>query len=158
MNVSIICQCQSFDIHCYYEQTYMLLPLRLSPNVAIRSACAFALLLLGAADGRSQSSVPPARAVQIPLSGQSSSGATVQQISVPNAGSSVTTLNSQVQVRAPYNGSVPGQDNPQGTITLTLQEAVRRGLTMHRGRPTPNDSRPAAPSYRRSAQLYRKTR
>ncbi|WP_353070913.1 TolC family protein [Tunturiibacter gelidoferens] len=46
----------------------------------------------------------------------------------------MTTLNSQVQVQAPYSGSIPGNDNPQGTITLTIQEAVRRGLGTNLGK------------------------
>jgi len=107
---------------------------RPSSTVQVRFTCAVTLLLLGTASGRSQTSGSPARAVQLPLSGQSSSGATVQQTTVPAAGSSVTTLNSQVQVRAPYNGSIPGQGNPQGTVTLTLQEAVRRGLATNLGK------------------------
>jgi outer membrane protein TolC len=58
----------------------------------------------------------------------------VQQSAVPASGSSVTTLSSQVQVQAPYDGSIPGDDSPQGTITLTIQDAVRRGLATNLGK------------------------
>ena len=57
----------------------------------------------------------------------------MQQSSTPTPGSSVATLNSQVQVQAPYNGSILGNDNPQDTIILTIQEAVRRGLATNLG-------------------------
>ena len=117
------------------RHAYMRLSFRLSANIAIRSTYAFVLLFHGAADGRSQTSGPSARAVQLPLSGRSSSGAvTVQQTAVPMAGSSVTTLSSQVQAQAPYSGSIPGNDHPQGTMTLTIQEAVRRGLGTNLGK------------------------
>jgi outer membrane protein TolC len=73
------------------------------------------------------------RAVQVPLSGRASSGATVRQSASSPPGSSVDTLNPQVEVDAPYNGSIPGKDNPQGTITLTIEDAVRRGLATNLG-------------------------
>lgn len=57
----------------------------------------------------------------------------VQQTAAPPPGSSVNTLNPQVQVQGAYNGSVPGKDSPQGTITLTIEEAVRRGLATNLG-------------------------
>jgi outer membrane protein TolC len=119
---------------CYYKKhTRMFFSFQLSFNVTIRYSCAFALLLLGTVDGRCQNQGSSAHAIQLPLSGRSPGGATVQQSSVPTPGSSVTTLNSQVQVQAPYNGSIPGNDSPQGAITLTIQEAVRRGLATNLG-------------------------
>jgi outer membrane protein TolC len=112
----------------------MVFSFTLSCNVGICSSCALALLLLGAVEGRGQSSGSSTHAIQLPLSGRSAGvGATVQQSAVPASGSSVTTLSSQVQVQAPYNGSIPGNDNPQGTITLTIQDAVRRGLATNLG-------------------------
>lgn len=113
----------------------MVFSFRLSFEVAICFSCTLTLLLLGTMEGRGQSSGSSTHAIQLPLSGRSSSGgATVQQSAAPTPGSSVTTLNSHVQVQAPYSGSIPGSDNPQGSITLTIQEAVRRGLATNLGK------------------------
>jgi len=73
------------------------------------------------------------RAVQLPLSGRQPGGATVQQSSTPPPGSSVNTVNTQIQVPGAYNGSIPGKDIPAGSITLTLDEAVERGLNTNLG-------------------------
>ena len=73
------------------------------------------------------------RAVQLPLSGRQSAATTVRQSATPPTGSSVNTLNPQIQISGPFNGSVPGADSPQGTITLTMEEAVGRGLATNLG-------------------------
>ncbi|HTJ30546.1 MAG TPA: TolC family protein [Acidobacteriaceae bacterium] len=74
-----------------------------------------------------------ARAAQLPLSGRGSAGPTVRQSAAPSPSSSVNTLSPQIQIQGAYGGSVPGKDNPQGTITLTMEEAVRRGLAANLG-------------------------
>jgi outer membrane protein TolC len=72
-------------------------------------------------------------ATQLPLSGRSLPGAIVHQSAAPSPGSSVNTLSPQVQVQGAYGGSVPGKDNPQGRVLLTLEDAVRRGLLTNLG-------------------------
>jgi outer membrane protein TolC len=73
------------------------------------------------------------RALQLPLSGRQAGGTVVQQSSTPPPGSSVNTVNTQIQVQGAYNGSVPGKDAPSASVTLTLDEAVRRGLATNLG-------------------------
>jgi len=72
-------------------------------------------------------------ATQLPLSGRGAATTVVQQSAAPSPGSSVNTLNPQVQVQGAYGGSVPGKDSPQGTILLTIEDAVRRGLATNLG-------------------------
>jgi outer membrane protein TolC len=76
------------------------------------------------------------RATQLPLSGRSTSGragATVQQTSTAPPGSSVNTVNVQVNVQGAYDGSQLDPNAPNGSITLTLTDAVRRGLQFNLG-------------------------
>lgn len=61
------------------------------------------------------------RASQLPLSG-----------GIGNGGS-VTTDPSSIQVTGAYSGSVPGGAIPAGSITLTMAEAVKRGLAANLG-------------------------
>ena len=88
-----------------------------------------------AASGQIQT--PPqgaaSRATQLPLSGRQTGGTVVQQSSTPPPGSSVNTVNTQIQIQGAYNGSVPGKESPSGSVTLTLEEAVRRGLATNLG-------------------------
>ncbi len=104
-----------------------------------RRALALGLILLACTGSiaRGQIQTPPqgsaSRAVHLPLSGRQGGGATVQQSSTPPPGSSVNTVNTQIQVPGSYNGSVPGKDAPSGSVTLTLDEAVQRGLATNLG-------------------------
>jgi outer membrane protein TolC len=75
----------------------------------------------------------PARATQLPLSSRQAGGITVQQSATPPPGSSVNTINTQIQVPGGYSGSIPGKDLPSGSITLTLADAVHRGLATNLG-------------------------
>jgi len=94
-----------------------------------------ALAVLAIADtGHSQQAPPPARATQLPLSGGQQAGASVQQSATPTGGPSVNTLNTQVTVQGAYTGSVLDPNPPSGAITLTLAEAVRRGLEFNLGK------------------------
>jgi hypothetical protein len=53
------------------------------------------------------------RATQLPLSGrQQGGGVIVNQSAGQTPGSSVNTLNTQIQVESPYNGSVAGSSAP----------------------------------------------
>ena len=74
------------------------------------------------------------RAMQLPLSGGSPSGAAVQQSANPSSTSSVNTLNTQVRVQGAYAGSALDPIAPSSRLTLTLSEAVRRGLLFNLGR------------------------
>jgi outer membrane protein TolC len=98
-----------------------------------------ALWLASLATGRAgaQTPAPPpgstTRAVQLPLSGAQPAGVVIQHTAVPPPGSSVNTVNTQIQVQGAYNGSVPGAEAAAGKITLTLSDAVRRGLATNLG-------------------------
>ena len=72
-------------------------------------------------------------AVQLPLSGRQSGGAAVRQSSTPPPGSSVNTVTTQIEVQGSFNGSVAGKNPPSGSLTLTFDEAVRRGLENNLG-------------------------
>ncbi len=72
----------------------------------------------------------PIHADTIPLSGRTSQPGSVNasQSATP-AGSSINTLNSSIQVQGAYQGSIPGPAVPSGPVALTLDEALKRGLT-----------------------------
>lgn len=53
----------------------------------------------------------------------------VQQTAEP--GSGVSTINSSIQVGGDFTGSVPGSQLPPGAITLSLADAVKRGLAVN---------------------------
>lgn len=107
-------------------------------SLAVRTAALACVLVTGVGSiawGQIQSAPQgsSSRALQLPLSGRPAAGATVQQSSTAPPGSSVNTTNTQIQVPGSYNGSVPGKDAPSGSITLTLDEAVERGLRTNLG-------------------------
>ncbi len=77
----------------------------------------------------------PARAAQLPLSGrtaQQGSVATVQS-TLPGGAQSVNTISSSVQVQGAYQGSVPSADAGGAALSLSLAEAIRRGLEYNLG-------------------------
>jgi outer membrane protein TolC len=74
------------------------------------------------------------RPVQLPLSGREQGGASIQQSAAPAGGSSVNTLSTQVSVQGGYSGSALDPNPPTGSITLTLADAVRRGLEFNLGK------------------------
>lgn len=82
--------------------------------------------------GSGASSMPKAQ--QAPLL-QSGGSVEAQQSTGGSAGSSssVNTLNSTIQVSGSYQGSVPDPNAPQGTLTLTIADAIRRGLQFNLG-------------------------
>jgi outer membrane protein TolC len=93
-----------------------------------------ALVLLGAATGSSWSQQAGSRAIQLPLSGGQQGGSSVQQSANSASTSSVNTLNTQVQVLGAYRGSALDPNPPSGSLTLTLTDAVRRGLEFNLGK------------------------
>jgi outer membrane protein TolC len=93
-------------------------------------------ILAGAATtaaGQMSTSSPGSQALQLPLSGRQASGVSVEQSATPPPGASVNTVNVQVHAQGPYSGSVIGANPPSGTVTLSLVEAVRRGLETNLG-------------------------
>jgi len=84
-----------------------------------------------AQQGQSQSP----RAQQFQLSGlpQGNNSASLQQSASPSTTSSVNTINTTIQVQGAYQGSVPGSVTGNGTISLTLAEAIQRGLQYNLG-------------------------
>jgi outer membrane protein TolC len=74
------------------------------------------------------------RPVQLPLFGSQQSGVSTQQSATPGMGSSVNTLNTQVQVQGSYASSALDPSVTGASISLTLTEAVRRGLEFNLGK------------------------
>jgi outer membrane protein TolC len=94
------------------------------------AAIAALLLAAAAVDCRAQST----RALQLPLSANTESGASVQQSATPSMSSSVNTINTQVRVQGSYNGSTLDSTAPNGAVTLTFAEAIRRALEFNLGK------------------------
>ena len=72
--------------------------------------------------------------MQLPLSGGQPGGSSVQQSANPAMTSTVNTLNTQVRVQGAYGGSTQDPNPPSGGLTLTLADAVRRGLEFNLGK------------------------
>ena len=105
-------------------------------NKMTKPDCAILFFALGSIL-RAQAPPPPpqsASAVQLPLSGRSGQGGSVNAVQTPVPGltSSVNTINTSVQVQGPYAGSVPGTAKPFSG-KLSLREAVERALAYNLG-------------------------
>ena len=74
------------------------------------------------------------RPIQLPLIGGQQSPVSAQQSATPGASTSVNTLNTQVQVQGSYASSALDPSITRGSISLTLAEAVRRGLEFNLGK------------------------
>ncbi|HEY3131338.1 MAG TPA: TolC family protein [Acidobacteriota bacterium] len=76
-----------------------------------------------------------AQSKQIPLSGRSGQNGSVRAIQspVPGTTTSINTLNPTVQVQGPYAGSALSTGKIPFSGTLTLREAVRRGIEFNLG-------------------------
>jgi len=77
-------------------------------------------------------STPKAQQTTVP---QTSGSVAAQQYTSGSAGntSTVNTLNSTINVSGDYLGSVPGPKMGQEPLTLTIADAVRRGLEYNLG-------------------------
>ncbi len=77
-------------------------------------------------------STPKAQQTTVP---QTSGSVAAQQYTSGSAGntSTVNTLNSTVNISGDYRGSVPGPKLGQGPLTLSIADAVRRGLEYNLG-------------------------
>jgi outer membrane protein TolC len=98
------------------------------------ASCAFLAITVASAWGQAPQAGSETRATQLPLSGRQQTGNAVQQSATPPTGSSVNTLNTQISVQGAYSGSTLDQNVPPGSITLTLADAVRRGLEFNLGK------------------------
>ena len=99
---------------------------------------AVALMLGSATVARPQafggsSQIPQAQQVQ--LSGRAQGGASVvaQQSASGSTSSSVNTVNPTITVQGSYQGSMPGPVLGDGPISLTLADAIKRGLQYNLG-------------------------
>jgi outer membrane protein TolC len=90
------------------------------------------------------------RAMPLPLSGRDSAGASVStEQKTENGG--IETLTGSVQVNGNFQGSAPSTALPPGAITLTLADAVQRGLQANLGTLTADNSLRAARAERLQA-------
>ena len=128
--------------------------LRLQPDfrqcLAI-TACSAALVMLPASGlaqiQGSASGSGAARATQLPLSGRQA-GSTVQVQQSANDGSSANTLNTRISVSGNTAGSVLDAHATSAPITLTLEDAIRRGLSFNLGRVSADTASRAASEQR----------
>jgi outer membrane protein TolC len=91
-------------------------------------------MIVGSALGQGAPPGSQTRPTQLPLSGREQTSVSVEQSATPSAGSSVNTLNTQVNIQGAYSGSPLAPNPPAGSVTLTLAEAVRRGLDFNLGK------------------------
>lgn len=73
------------------------------------------------------------RALPLAASGRTNQVGAVGSQQSTSPGTGADTINSSVQVSGEYAGSVPAKDLPAGAITLTLADAVKRGLAANLG-------------------------
>ncbi len=75
----------------------------------------------------------PSRATTLPQSGRTNQAGSAEAQQTASPGAGVGTIDSSVQVTGNFGGSVPANGVPAGPITLTLAEAVKRGLAANLG-------------------------
>ena len=105
------------------------------------AACCGLQAQLGAPGSGSSSGT---RAISLPASGRTQSGGSVEATQSAAAGSGKAAINSSVQVSGDLNGSVPDARIPDGPVTLTLSEAMARGLRTNLGAVSADNSMRAA--------------
>jgi outer membrane protein TolC len=125
-------------------------PARLHQGLAM-AACIAALLLLPPGSAAQIQGMGPstgaARATQLPLSGRpAENGVQVEQTA--NDGSSANTLNTRISVSGNTSGSVLDPGASRSPITLTVEDAIRRGLAFNLGRVAADISTRAAQAQR----------
>jgi outer membrane protein TolC len=108
--------------------------INLSPN-KISIGFIFAICAVSAAFPQAASTSQTPQAQQVQLSGRAQGGASVvaQQSASASTNSSVNTLNTTITVQGSYQGSAPGPAVGDGPISLTLADAVKRGLQYNLG-------------------------
>lgn len=70
---------------------------------------------------------------QLSATPANSPGPTINQSVIPSGQSSVNSVNSMVQVSGPYASSVLAPDANGTALSLTIEDAIRRGLTYNLG-------------------------
>jgi outer membrane protein TolC len=95
--------------------------------------------LAGQLGTQSAGAASSSQAIALPTSGTSQSGSVSSRQSA-SPGTGISTVSSSVDVTGAYSGSVPVTNIPAGPISLTLAEAVRRGLEANLGTIMANDS------------------
>jgi outer membrane protein TolC len=103
-----------------------------SVRLRSRSACtALALLFVATADTVQGQTTQPQ---PVPLSGKTGGGSIVTtQTPVPGPTTGVNTLNPAVVVQGPFAGSVPGASKRPIPGTLSMADAIQRGLDFNLG-------------------------
>src|SRR5215510_2924808 len=107
-------------------------------NLVRRASCAWVMMLLAtcasAQIGSSSSSSQGATANQLPLSGKTTQGSvTAIQSPVPGTTTSINTVNPTVQVQGPFAGATRSTPGMPFSGTLSLAEAIQRGLKYNLG-------------------------
>jgi outer membrane protein TolC len=100
---------------------------------------ALAPLLISQAPAQQSGGSPPSNATQLPLSGRTGqTGSVTTNQSTVNAGgaSSVNLINSTVNVQGPYSGSIQNGKATSTPVSLTLAEAIGKGLQYNLGNVT----------------------
>ena len=93
------------------------------------------------------------RPLPLPSSGRENvSGSVSVQQSATSGGPE--TISSSTEIGGSFRGSVPGENVPSGTITLTLGEAIHRGLETNLGALTANYSSRTAAAQRAQQLSY----
>jgi outer membrane protein TolC len=92
--------------------------------------------------------MPSSRAVVLPPSGLGNSPGAVSTQQSASGGSGVNTVNSSLQVTGDFAGSVPALEPGSGPITLSLNDAVKRGLQSNLGPIVASDAERAARAQR----------
>lgn len=112
------------------------------------AAFSFILLSTGAnglfAQAAGGGTPPPARATPLPLSGANGQSSAITTQQTPVTGSGPATIDSNIQVGGNFAGSIPGQELPPGPVTLSLADAVKRGLVANLGPVTADNASRAA--------------
>jgi outer membrane protein TolC len=83
------------------------------------------------------------RAVQLPASGRNGESGSVATQQTPGV-SGTGTVSSSVQVNGNYAGSLPSSSVPNGPVSISLEDAIKRGLAANLGTITANNSVRAA--------------
>ncbi|MBV8895075.1 MAG: TolC family protein [Acidobacteriaceae bacterium] len=120
----------------------------LRPVILLLCCCAIAARAqLTPAGGASSTN----RATPLPLSGRTgeSGAATAQQSASPATG--VSTIDSSVQISGDFSGSISWANLPPGAITISLSNAVKRGLEANLGPISANNSVLLASAERKQA-------
>lgn len=105
---------------------------RLTPALIVLLA-AWAEPCFGQMGATSSGAAGSSRATQLPLSGQIGQSGSVTAEQNSSSGGGVATVNSSIEVSGNFAGSVPASEAPGGAVTLTLSEAVKRGLRANLG-------------------------